>query len=90
MVTRNFGKGLKPYGKALTCSSNCCVAFNQAFFWDYTVQRLFDKDYRYRFDPGANPTSSKQKQAENRTSWVIDEIEEEDVDSESGIVVQRY
>ncbi|CDH53202.1 predicted protein [Lichtheimia corymbifera JMRC:FSU:9682] len=67
VVTRNFGKGLKPY-----------------------VQRLFDKDYRYRFDPGANPTSSKQKQAENRSSWVIDEIEEDDVDSESGIVVQRY
>lgn len=53
---------------------------------DYTVQRLFDKDYRYRFDPGANPTSSKQKQAENRISWVIDEIDD---DNESAIVAQR-
>ncbi|KAI9497300.1 hypothetical protein BDB00DRAFT_23490 [Zychaea mexicana] len=41
------------------------------------VQRMFDKNYRYKFDPGANPTfinygSSNQRES----SWVIDEDDE--------------
>ncbi|ORY95915.1 hypothetical protein BCR43DRAFT_525553 [Syncephalastrum racemosum] len=53
LVTRNFGKGLKPY-----------------------VQRLFDRNYRYKLDPGANPTFSEH--GHRQSSWLIDEdIEEE-------------
>ena len=45
----------------------------------YIVQRLFDKNYRYKFDPSANPTFIKHRPNQQRTSWAIDDDDDESV-----------
>lgn len=51
-----------------------------AFYQYLLAQRLFDKNYRYRLDPTANPTNVEKNNQKTDTAWVIDDEDEEESD----------
>ncbi|KAL1929350.1 hypothetical protein VTP01DRAFT_1488 [Rhizomucor pusillus] len=53
------------------------------------VQRLFDKNYRYRFNASANPTIMKPNENNARQSWVIDDIDDDDEDPNATPLTQQ-
>lgn len=55
----------------------------------FVVQRLFDKNYRYRFNASANPTIVKPNPNNARESWVIDDIDDEEEDPNATPLTQR-
>ena len=71
-MSRNFGKGLKPFSKFFICLFTNC----QNLTCYFTVQRLFESEESKKENPHVN--NSALLKPNHNNEWTIDDDEEEE------------